>query len=88
MDEIWGLKFHLSYVDKPQDFFLEIPSCAHHDIFVTEFVLLIKTPLFYEVNSFNRKWLVHEGISKYFFLDHFSSSFLGQEYYFLSHIQF
>ena len=24
---------------------------------------------------FNRKWLAHEGISKWFFLDHFSSSF-------------
>ena len=53
-----------------------------------EFVVLIKTPLFYEVNSFNRKWLAHEGISKYFFLDHFSLSFLGQKYYFLSHIPF
>ena len=29
MDEICGLKFHLSYVDMPQDFFLEIPQCAH-----------------------------------------------------------
>ena len=62
----------------------EIPPCAHHVIFITEFVLLIKTPL--EVNPFNRKWLAHGGISKYFFLDHFSSSFLGQKYYFLSHI--
>ena len=34
----------------------EIPPCAHHVIFVTEFVLLTKTPPFYEVNSFNRKW--------------------------------
>ena len=42
----------------------EIPPCAHHVIFITEFVLLIKTPLFYEVNLFIRKWLVHEGISK------------------------
>ena len=42
----------------------EIPPCAHHVIFITEFVLLIKTPLFYDVNSFNRKWLAHEGISK------------------------
>ena len=42
----------------------EIPPCAHQVIFITEFVLLIKTPLFYEVNSFNRKWLVHGGISK------------------------
>ena len=31
----------------------EIPPCPHHGIFITEFVLLIKTPLFYELNSFN-----------------------------------
>ena len=55
MDEICGLKFHLSYADMPQEFFLEIPPCANHVIFVTEFVLLIKTPPFYEVDSFNRK---------------------------------
>ena len=29
----------------------EIPPCAHHVIFITEFVLLIKIPPFYEVNS-------------------------------------
>jgi hypothetical protein len=40
------------------------PSCVHHVIFITEFVLLIKTPLFYEVSLFNRKWLAHDGISK------------------------
>ena len=79
MDEICGLKFHLSHVDMPQEFFLEILPCAHHVIFVTEFVLLIKTPPFYEVNSFNRKWLAHGGISKIFFQDHFSPSFLGQK---------
>ena len=28
----------------------EIPTCAHHAIFINELVLLIKTPLFYEVN--------------------------------------
>ena len=66
----------------------EIPPCAHHVIFITEFVLLIKTPISYEVHSFIRKWLAHEGILKYFFLDHLSSSFLGQKYYFLLHIQF
>ena len=63
MDEICGLKFHLSYVDMPQ----EIPPCAHHVIFITEHVLLIKSPPFYEVNSFNRKWLAPGGISKTFF---------------------
>ena len=35
---------------------LEIPPFVHHVIFITEFVLLNKTPPFYEVNSFNRKW--------------------------------
>ena len=34
----------------------EIPPCTHHVIFITESVLLIKIPPFYEVNSFNRKW--------------------------------
>ena len=34
----------------------EIPPCDHLVIFITEFVLLTKTPPFYEVNSFNRKW--------------------------------
>ena len=28
----------------------EIPSCAHHVIFIIEFVLLTKAPPFYEVN--------------------------------------
>ena len=42
----------------------EIPPRAHHVIFITEFVLLIKNPLFCEANSFNRKWLAHGGISK------------------------
>ena len=64
MEEICALK---SYLDMPQEFFLEIPPSAHHVIFNTEFVLLIKIPLFYEVNSFNRKWQAHGGISKLFF---------------------
>ena len=61
-----GLKFHLPHVDMTKDIFLEIPPGAHHVIFITEIVLLdqIKTPSFYEVNSFNRKWLAHGGISK------------------------
>ena len=50
MNEICGLKFHLLYVDMPQDFFLEISPCANRVIFVTEFELLTKTPPFYEVN--------------------------------------
>ena len=57
----------------------EIPPCSHHVILITEFVLLIKTPPFYEVNLFNRKRQAHGGISKIFFLDHFSPSFLGRK---------
>ena len=45
----------------------EIPACAHRVIFITEFVLLTINPPFYEVNSFNRKWWAHGGISKTFF---------------------
>ena len=57
----------------------EIPPYAHHVNFITKLVLLTKTPLFYELNSFNRKWWAHGGIIKIFFLDHFSPSFLGQK---------
>jgi hypothetical protein len=46
--------------------FLVIPQCADHVIFITAFVLLIKIPPFYEVNSLNRKWQAHGGISKIF----------------------
>ena len=68
MDKICGLKFHLLYVDMPQDFFLEISPCANRVIFVTEFELLIKTPPFYEVNSFKiENCLRMEYFQKYFF---------------------
>ena len=80
MDEICGVKFRLSYVDMPQEFLWKFFNSHTIVIFITEFVLLIKTPPFYEANSFNRKWLVHGGISKIFFLDHFSSAFLEQKY--------
>ena len=60
-------------------FFLEIPPCAHHVIFINEFVLLIKIHPFYEVNSFIRKWQANVGISNIFLLDHFSPSFLVQK---------
>jgi hypothetical protein len=53
---------NIEYVTKK--IYFEIPPCANHVIFITEFVLLIKTPPFYEVNPFNRKWLAHGGISK------------------------
>ena len=54
-ETIQGRKLYeeIRYVNMPQEF-LEIPPCAHHVILITEFVLLIKTPHFYEVNSFNR----------------------------------
>ena len=53
----------------------EIPPCDHQVIFITEFVLLIKIPPFYEVNSFIRKWQAHGGISKIFFVDLFYHPF-------------
>ena len=59
--------------------FLEIPTCAHHVIFISQFVLLTKNPPFYKVNSFNRKWLAHRGISKKNILGHFSPSFIDQK---------
>ena len=40
MDEIFGLKHHLSHVNMRQKSFSEIPQCAGHVIFVTEFVSL------------------------------------------------
>ena len=57
-------------------------------IFITEFMLLIKTPPFYEVNSFNVKYLAHGGISKIIFLDHFSPLFVGQKCKNFTHIPF
>ena len=39
MGEIFGLKFHLSYLHPPNDFF-EIPLCKKKVIFDTEFVVL------------------------------------------------
>jgi hypothetical protein len=57
MDEICGLKFHLSYVDMPQ--------------FPNSSMLLIKTPPFYEVNSFKGKWLAA--------WRNFKNIFLGQK---------
>ena len=56
----------------PRKNIFENLPCAHRVIFITEFVLLSKNPPFYEVNSCNRKWLAHGGISKILFLDHFS----------------
>ena len=73
MDEICGLKFQLSYVDMLQDFFWKfLHALTVSFLLNTEFVLLTKIPPFYEVDSFNRKWQAHGGISKIFLLDHFS----------------
>ena len=47
--------------------FFEILLCAHHVIFITEFVLLTKTPTFYEVNSFIENGERVEEFQKYFF---------------------
>ena len=56
-------------------FGLKFRPFAHHVILITVFVLLIKIPPFYEVNSFNRKQQAHGGISKIFLLDNFHHHF-------------
>ena len=69
--------------------FLEISPCAHHVIFVTEFELLIKTPPFYEVNSFKiENSLRVEEFQKYFFYTTFHHHFLGQKCKNFTHIPF
>ena len=69
MDENCSLKFHLSYVDMPQDCswkFLHA-HCTHHIIFITKFVLLIKIPPLYEVIHLIEDSLSMEEFLKYFF---------------------
>ena len=56
--------------------YFEIPPCGKIVIFITEFVIL---GTFFEVRESS---LPYGGISKIFFLDHFSLSFLGQKLYF------
>jgi hypothetical protein len=44
------------------------------------FLLLnLRFVTFYEVKRIRKKWIPHGRISKIFFLDHFSPSFLGQK---------
>jgi hypothetical protein len=74
MGEICGLKFHLIYVHIT-NVFIKIPPCAKG-----EFALLSTNLPFYEVNRFSGKGTGDGEISKIFFLDHFSPSFLGQNY--------
>ena len=58
MDEIFGLMFHISYVHTPQKIFLKFLTVGHLlVIFVTEFVILVQNPHFYEVNKRVWKWL-------------------------------
>jgi len=59
-----------------QKYIFEIPSCGRYLIFVTEFVVLGKNLYIYEVKKND---FLHGGVSKLFFLDHFSPSFLGQK---------
>jgi hypothetical protein len=68
MDKICGLKLKVPIIicRDAIRFFSEIAPCAHHVIFITEFVLLIKIPPLYEVDSFDRKWHAPGGISKIF----------------------
>ena len=76
----FSLKFHLPYLySTSHRIFFEIPPCRNMAIFVTQFVIWCKNPPFC-VKWIRRKGLLHKGISKIFFLDHFSPSFLGQKW--------
>ena len=70
--------------------YFEISPCGKMVIFVTEFVILHKNLPFYEVrkNEFPGSRFPHGGILKYFFLGHFSPSFLGQKFNFSIQIPF
>ena len=57
----------------------DFPPCGKMVIVVTEFVIFCKTRPFYEIKWIRRKWLPDGGISKIFFLDLFSPSFLDQK---------
>ena len=62
------LNLHLVCIIKCLFFFLEIPSCGKKVIFVTEIVILCKSPPFKKVKWFRRKWLPHVWILKIFSL--------------------
>ena len=47
----------------PKFFFLEIPPCAHHVIFITKVVLLIKIPPFYEIHGCSYQGIGSRGAS-------------------------
>ena len=80
MDEIFGLKVPLIICTLTTNFFFEIPPCAKHVIFISEFVNFGINPPLYDIRIFLKFLHVHGGISKIFFLDHLSLSFLGQKW--------
>jgi hypothetical protein len=80
MGEIYGLKIFSIICTYNTKKIIETPPCALKVLFITEFAISCKRPHFYEVKLIRRKWLAHGGISKIFFLDHFSPSFLGQKW--------
>ena len=76
MGENFGLKFHLSYLHTPQRFFWNSTMRKEgHFCYCRTYL-----PPFYVVEWIRRKWLPHVAISKIFFLDHFSPSFLGHKW--------
>ena len=80
MDEICSLNIHL-YIDIPQKVLLKSLHAQKKGHFFTEFANSV-------LNPFIRKQLAHGEIIKYFFLHHFSSSFIGEKYSFQVHIPF
>ena len=72
----FGLKFHLSYLHTPQRFFWNSTMRKEgHFCYCRTYL-----PPFYVVEWIRRKWLPHVAISKIYFLDHFSPSFLSQKW--------
>ena len=66
---IFGLKMRVkSGLEKN---YFKIPPCGKMVIFIAEFVI-------WDTYEVKKNSLAHEGISKRFFLDHFSPSFLGR----------
>ena len=88
MEYGWNLWLKVSFIvgtfiTKP---FIKIPPWANKVICINEFVILCKSPPFYEVKWMKRKWLAHGGISKYFFFTtfhrHFSAKNVNFRYIF------
>ena len=88
MEHGWNfwLKVSFSYVHPPQLFFWN--SYTKHVIFIREFDNFGNNPCLYDIRNILKFLHAHGGMSKIFFLDNFSSSFLGQKWWNFPNIPF